>query len=100
LTPRSTPAERLVALAERVRRLTALNHDPEKYHVEKHEIETDLVAIARELAPGRLDERKAPDSKFTPGVLVRAGRHVPVERRGARRPGVRDASEELRRAFK
>jgi hypothetical protein len=98
-----TPAEAarsMLALADRVERLKPLNHDPEKYHVEKSEIVVELGELARALDPSArspLSSRR--DSKFTPGVLVRKGRHVPVELRGARRAG-RNVGPDLRSAFK
>ena len=39
----------LVEIADRVRRLVPSRHDPEKFHVEKSEIEHDLRRLAREV---------------------------------------------------
>ena len=40
---------RIVEIADRVRRLVPSRHDPEKFHVEKSEIEHDLRQLARVL---------------------------------------------------
>ena len=43
------PADRLADLAIRVRRLTVSHRDPERFHVDKSEIEHELRRLAREL---------------------------------------------------
>ena len=45
---RLNTAERLAELAKRVRRLAPSHRDPERYHVEKSEIEHELRRLARE----------------------------------------------------
>jgi hypothetical protein len=95
-----TPAEagkRIRALAERVRRLMPMSSDPERFHLEKSEIEADLATLAGEMDPRRVDARRPPDSKFTPGEIVSAkGRRVLAQTRGARRrPG---SAEDLKKA--
>ena len=56
MTPRGSlaaqrDAEALLDLARRVRRLTPCRRDPERFHVEKSEIEAALRRMAKE--PGR-----------------------------------------------
>jgi hypothetical protein len=46
---RLNTAERLAELAKRVRRLAPSHRDPERYHVEKSEIEHELRGLAHEL---------------------------------------------------
>jgi len=43
---------RIVEIADRVRRLVPSRHDPERFHVEKSEIEHDLRKLARVLPAG------------------------------------------------
>ena len=40
--------KRIEEIADRVRRLVPSRHDPERFHVEKSEIEHDLRRLARE----------------------------------------------------
>ncbi len=44
-------SDRLSDLAHRVRRLSPSHRDPERYHVEKSQIEHELRLLARQAAP-------------------------------------------------
>ena len=97
-----TPAEaagRLFALAARVGRLKPLNHDPERFFVDRGEVEADLKRLAEDLNPGRVAPRRAPDSKFTPGCVEVRGRSVFVATRGGR-GRTTDAIAAARKAFR
>jgi len=97
LTP-DEAARALVALARRVARLQPLNHDPEKYFVDRGEVEADMIKLADDMSPraSRLPER---DTRFTPGAIEHRGRRVAVETRAPR--ARRDRSDdELKRVFK
>jgi hypothetical protein len=55
----TTPtAERLDDLARRVRRLSPDRRDPERYHLDKSEIERDLRRLAREVRKNGPNIRK------------------------------------------
>lgn len=47
--PWSCPADLLLELARQVRRLTPDRHDPERFHLDKSEVERALVTLARDL---------------------------------------------------
>jgi hypothetical protein len=51
-------AERLDELARRVRRLSPDRRDPERYHLDKSEIERDLRRLAREVRKNGPNIRK------------------------------------------
>jgi hypothetical protein len=92
-------ARRLIALARRVGRLKPLNHDPERFFVDRGEVEADLMRLGEELAPRRLAPRAPPDSQFHPGRIVVGGRSVFVTTaRRAARTG--DAIAAARKAFR
>jgi hypothetical protein len=97
LTP-DQAAGRLIALARRVGRLAPRNHDPERFFVDRGEIEAELAKLAAELTPGRLDARSASDSRFSPGAIQCRGRSILVTTRGPRR--MTDAIAEARKAFR
>lgn len=47
------PPGALLALADRLRRLSPSRHDPERFHIEKSAIEGELRRLALSLAPQR-----------------------------------------------
>ena len=51
-------AKRLDELANRVRRLSPDRRDPERYHLDKSEIERDLRRLAREVSLNGPNRRK------------------------------------------
>jgi hypothetical protein len=86
-------AARLRGLADRVGRLKPMSSDPEKFHVDKSEIESELVKLARRLDPRPAAERRPPDSRFTPGEIEVGGRRVTASvRRGRARPAADEAA--------
>ena len=76
-------ARRVAALAGRVGRLMPKNHDPESFFVDRGEVEAELMALARELAPGPLPAPN-PRGTFEAGPIAARGRIVRVEVRRAR----------------
>ena len=91
-------ARRLRALVARLARLKPLNHDPERYFVERDAVEKELLEVADGLAPGREAPRVRRDSSFAPGRIDVCGRSVFVETRGPRR--ISDAIAAARKAFR
>lgn len=81
-------AKVLRELASRVRRLMPLNHEPERFHVEKSEIIRDLTSMAEEFAPspgGRTAEKPVRTANVVmTGTHRINGRTVHVERRRRR----------------
>lgn len=51
------PPGALLALADRLRRLSPSRHDPERFHAEKSEIEGELRRLASSPAPQRSNSR-------------------------------------------
>lgn len=51
------PAGALLALADRLRRLSPSRHDPERFHAEKSAIEGELRRLASFPAPQRSNSR-------------------------------------------
>ena len=77
-------ARRLRALAERIARIQPLNHDPERYFVERDAIRREILREAAALeAPRRVAAPPLP--KFEPGAFPARGRIVRAEIRRARR---------------
>jgi hypothetical protein len=76
--PVDDAADQLRALALRVRHNLPGRHDPEKFHIEKSEIERTLLRIA-----AKFDGRNRPSAKSQRAVVtteVIAGRRVIVQR--------------------
>ena len=72
----------LQALARRIERLTPLNHDPERYFVERDDIRAELEKLASRLT-SREVERVNPRAKYADGDVYVAGRRVSVSKRKA-----------------
>ncbi len=71
-------AEALRLLARRVRHLSISSRDPERFHMEKSEIEHDLRRLANRYGPA-----PKPVGQVTETTEIIAGRRVVIQRRRA-----------------
>jgi hypothetical protein len=78
--PEALAAE-LAELAKRLEFLQPLNHDPERYFVDRDEIRARLARLAAEVSPRRRLEPNARGA-FRAGDIEVAGRRVRAETRG------------------
>jgi hypothetical protein len=96
LTP-AEAAEALVLIADRVGRLKPLASDPEKFFVDRSELESEILEVARGLDPRASYAARPPRGRIAPGAIVAAdGRRVRVETRGRTRSR---STSELQRVF-
>ena len=75
-------ADRLYALADRIKRIQPLNHRPDAYFEERDEIHKALLREAAAL--GRRAPGANPRGRFETGVIAGPGRMVRVEKRATR----------------
>ena len=73
-------AQILRDLARRIERLQPLNHDPERYFVNRDELRAELQTLADRLSPRRPPFQN-PKAAFVEGDTFVAGRRVVVVRR-------------------
>jgi hypothetical protein len=89
-------ARRLVELADRAGRLMPLNHDPERFFVDRGEVEADLLKLAREVCPGA-DVARPARGRFEAGTIEAKGRVVVAAIRRSRKPARKPESRKARK---